>query len=191
MFWYNRKPEMCMRCWNYPIIWQKSIETYSQAKKKVVSFPEIRRVKIFLSLTRKKDEYVSESRFLSSKSNKQQQQKNKNQKSKRNHEEKRISPESWSKTFKKIPASRVTIFLATRISRNKSIILLGLSFNNSNHNNWITIFKIIILLSCFISAAGHFILKSQVSSLLIALRNWHLLSICKIAFSIWYTVSGN
>ena len=80
MFWYNRKPEMCMRCWNYPIIWQKSIETYSQAKKKVVSFPEIRRVKNFLSLTRKKDEYVSESRFLSSKSDKQQQQKNKNQK---------------------------------------------------------------------------------------------------------------
>ena len=180
MFWYNKKPEMCMRCLNYLVIWQKSIKTYSQAKKKVVYFPEIRRVKIFLSLTTRKDKYVSECTFLSSKSDIQTTatKKQGSKKAKETNEEKEISPESRSKIFKKIVAAWVKIFLVTRISRNKSIIFFfGFSSNNTNHNNWITIFKIMILLSCFNSAVGHFILISQASSLPIALRNWHLMTL--------------
>ena len=127
---------MCMRCLNYLVIWQKSIKTYSQAKKKVVYFPEIRRVKSFLSLTTCKDKYVSECTFLSSKSNKQTTtKKQESKKAKETNEEKGISPESRSEIFKKFVAARVMIFLVTCISRNKGIMFFGLSSNNTNHNN--------------------------------------------------------
>ena len=94
-----------------------------ESKKEVVLFPEIDRVKFFLSLTRPHSQMIirihifnfKKQQTNSKKTNKTNKQINKQKpkKAKETKEEKTISP------VKKIPAARVKIFFVTRISENK------------------------------------------------------------------------
>ena len=97
-------------------------------QKKVVLFPEIGRVKLFLSFTRLYSGMCIRIYIFNFKKQQTNNKKTRVKKAKETKEEKRISPENRLKK-KKFAAAWVKIFLFTLISGNKSIIFFGLNTN--------------------------------------------------------------
>ena len=113
--------------WNCNVVRSTAASSIHPRQKKVVLFPEIGRVKIFLSLTRSHSRiwiiiYIFKFKEQQTNNNKKPKR---IKKAKEINEEKRTSPENRWKNLNLRPPGKM--FLVTRISGNKSIIFFGLS----------------------------------------------------------------
>ena len=94
----------------------------TKAKKKVVLFPEIGRMKFFLSLTRPHSGVCIRIYIFNIKKQTNKQKKKNIKKAKETKEEKIISLENWFKK-NKFAVARMNIFLVTHIFGNMNIVL--------------------------------------------------------------------